>query len=184
MRSLFSDLPVELVFPGDIDLKITVEETGSTYRENALLKAHAYSAASGLTSLADDSGLEVDALDGAPGLHSARFLRVPNATDRDRRNVLIEKLDLFDRPWTARFKCCMALIVQDEAPFYTYGICEGEIIPEERGDNGFGYDPIFLCANTEKTMAELPMREKNRISHRARAAAGMRDIVTKIIRPA
>jgi len=182
MRALFADLPLKLIFPDDISLSLDVAETGSTYQENAEIKARAHSAASGLPSLADDSGLEVDALSGAPGLRSARFLRKPNATDRDRRIALIEKLRPFEQPWLARFKCCMALAVQERQFHFSQGICEGEITAEERGDNGFGYDPIFLCENTGKTMAELGMIEKNRISHRARAAAGMRKIIFGLLK--
>ena len=163
MQSLFSDAGLQLIFPEDIGLSLEVEESGD-----------AYHTASGLPALADDSGLEVKALNDAPGLHSARFLRVPNATDGDRRNVLIQKLSTHPHPWAARFISVMALALPDGKFLYSKGICNGEIIRTERGDNGFGYDPIFLCEGMEKTMAELALNEKNRISHRARAAVEMR----------
>ena len=159
--------------PQDLSINLNVKETGSTYAENARLKAAAFCTASGLPTLADDSGLEVDALDGAPGLFSARFAQKPNATDADRRALLISKLSGIPRPWKARFVCTMAFALPDGSIYYSHGFCRGEIIPEERGDGGFGYDPIFLCKGITHTMAELGMLEKNRISHRARAAKGI-----------
>ena len=159
--------------PQDLLISLEVNETGSTYAENARLKATAFRKASGLPVLADDSGLEVDALDGAPGLFSARFSPKPDATDADRRAMLINKLKSISRPWKARFVCTMAFATPDGNLYYSHGICRGEIIPEERGNGGFGYDPVFLCEGTNHTMAELSMPEKNRISHRAKAAMGI-----------
>ena len=156
--------------PQDLLISLEVNETGSTYAENARLKAAAFCKASGLPALADDSGLEVDALDGAPGLFSARFSLNPNATDADRRALLISKLKSISRPWKAHFVCTMAFALPNGNIYYSHGICRGEIIPQERGNGGFGYDPVFLCEGTNRTMAELGMPEKNRISHRARAA--------------
>jgi len=159
--------------PQDLLLLLEVVESGSTYAENAGLKAAAFCKASGLPALADDSGLEVDALDGAPGLFSARFSLKPNATDADRRTLLINKLKSISRPWKARFVCTIAFALPKGNIYYSHGICRGEIIPEERGNGGFGYDPVFLCEGTNRTMAELGMPEKNRISHRAIAAEGI-----------
>ncbi len=159
--------------PQDLSISLEVNETGSTYAENARLKAAAFCKASGLPALADDSGLEVDALDGAPGLFSARFSSNPDATDADRRALLIKKLKNVSRPWKARFVCTMAFALPDGKLYYSHGICRGEIIPEERGNGGFGYDPVFLCGDTNRTMAELGMLEKNRISHRAKAIMGI-----------
>ena len=144
-------------------------EDGTTYAQNAARKARAFADSSGLITLADDSGLEVDALGGRPGLRSARFAPQPGATDRDRRQFLLDKLKKLPRPWTARFRCVVAIAAPDVPIIYTEGICEGEIIPEERGDFGFGYDPIFLISEKERTMAELMMEEKNTLSHRALA---------------
>ena len=144
--------------PQDLLISLEVNESGNTYAENAGLKAAAFCKASGLPALADDSGLEVDALGGAPGLFSARFSLKPNATDADRRALLISKLKSISTPWKARFVCTMAL-----------ALLNGNI-PEERVNGGFGYDPVFLCEGTNRTMAELDMSEKNRISHRAKAA--------------
>jgi XTP/dITP diphosphohydrolase len=167
IQALLEGLPVELITPAYLNLDIA--ETGSTYAENAALKAIAYARASGLPSLADDSGLEVDALAGQPGLHSARFAPWPDASDADRRRLLLEKLQLKPRPWSARFRCVIALASPLGEVRFAEGTCPGEVIPEERGENGFGYDPIFFIPELGKTMAELDMAEKNTLSHRGRA---------------
>ena len=166
-------LHIELLTPPDIFLEIDVEETGTTYLENARLKALAYCQTSGLPTLADDSGLEVAVLGGAPGLHSARFSPKPNASDHDRRLLLLSKLNGRERPWTAQFVCTVILVLPEGKTYTSTGICPGEIIPEERGSNGFGYDPIFFIPEKGKTMAELGMGIKNQISHRARAIQGI-----------
>jgi len=150
-------------------LDLHVEESGQTYAENASRKALVYASASGLLTLADDSGLEVDALNGAPGLFSARYSPKTGATDKDRRDYLLKQLQGFSRPWPARFHCTVAIAAPEGVIHIANGICSGEIIPEERGESGFGYDPIFLVKNMERTMAELSMAEKNLISHRGRA---------------
>lgn len=168
-RSLLGDLPIEVLAPTEAGISLQVLEEGKTYAENAGIKALAYASASGLISLGDDTGLEVDVLDGAPGLYSARYIPQAGATDADRRAYLLKNLRDLPRPWTARFRCCAAVAAPDGTVIVTEGICEGEIIPEERGRHGFGYDPIFLLASVDKTMAELTLEEKNRLSHRARA---------------
>ena len=162
----------DLLLPQDLGLRLEVEETGATYTENAALKARAYCLASGLPCLADDSGLEVDCLDGQPGLHSARYSPHPNASDADRRALLLDNLAGYPRPWLAHFHCTVAVAVPAEPElqmFYADGDCPGEIIPVERGSNGVGYDPIFLLPALDLTMAELSREQKNRLSHRARA---------------
>jgi XTP/dITP diphosphohydrolase len=169
-RALLMDLEAQLLAPGDLDLDLEVEEKGHTYAENAAHKARTYALRSGLVSLADDSGLEVAALDGAPGLFSARFAPHSGATDADRRALLLGQLQPHPRPWKARFRCTVAVATPDGAVHLTGGICPGEIIPQERGQAGFGYDPIFLVPGVGKTMAELSMAEKNQLSHRSRAA--------------
>jgi XTP/dITP diphosphohydrolase len=167
-RQLLSELrDVALVTPQELGISLTVEETGSTYAENATLKAGAFRAASGLAALADDSGLEVEALDGAPGLYSARYSSKPGATSADRRAYLLENLSSKPRPWRARFRAVLAVAIPGEAQARLFeGTCPGEIIPEERGDNGFGYDPLFWIPEKGLTMAQLSDQEKNRISHR------------------
>ena len=169
MQELLEGVEVALVTPASIGLRLEVKEDGTTYAENAARKALAFARQSGLLTLADDSGLEVEALEGAPGLRSARFAPQPGATDADRRAYLLQQLRGKPHPWSARFRCTVALTNPAGDHFFTEGICPGEIIPQERGDNGFGYDPIFLLPEIGKTMAELSMEEKNRLSHRARA---------------
>ena len=169
IHALLADLPLTLLLPADLGLALEVAETGDTYAVNAALKATAFAQLSGLLTLADDSGLEVDALGGLPGVRSARFSPLPRATDADRRQYLLQQLAGKARPWTAHFHCTVALAEPDEEVVYFEGDCLGEIIPTERGDNGFGYDPIFLLPELGRTMAELSMAEKNRLSHRARA---------------
>ncbi len=170
LQQLLSELDgLRLLTPESIGINLHVEETGSSYLENAKLKAEAYSALCGLVTLADDSGLEVDALGGEPGIRSARYAEKPGATDADRREFLLERLAGKQRPWTARFVAWVVLSVPGETSRFWEGECRGEIIPEERGENGFGYDPIFYIPELGKTMAELGDLEKNKISHRGNA---------------
>jgi XTP/dITP diphosphohydrolase len=132
-----------------------------------------------LISLADDSGLEVEALAGAPGLYSARYgsQNGEKLSDQDRRVYLIQNLQGKPRPWTARFHATIAIALPNGETHLAEGYCEGEIIPEERGSGGFGYDPIFLLSELGRTMAELSMEEKNRLSHRARAVMNAKRIL-------
>jgi XTP/dITP diphosphohydrolase len=181
IQALLGDFDLELVTPQQVGLEMEVEEHGQTYAENAALKAQAFAQASGLLTLADDSGLEVDALDGQPGLHSARFSPLPGASDADRRAYLLEHLTGVPQPWTARFRCVIALALPKGEMRFCEGRCEGQIIPQERGANGFGYDPIFWLPELGKTMAELQMEEKNRLSHRARAVLAARPILKEVL---
>jgi XTP/dITP diphosphohydrolase len=171
LQDLLKDTGIQLITPAQIDLELDVIEDGHTYAENAAKKAVAFAQASGLISLADDSGLEVDALGGAPGLYSARYgsSNGEKLSDKGRRAYLIQNLKDKPHPWTARFHATIAIAIPNGEPYLTEGFCEGEIIPQERGAGGFGYDPIFLLTELGKTMAELSMDEKNRLSHRARA---------------
>jgi XTP/dITP diphosphohydrolase len=200
-HELLDDLGIELVTPSQIGLDLDIVEDGSTYEENAVKKAAAFANASGLVSLADDSGLEVDALGGEPGLYSARY-GSPDSnklTDGERRKYLVTKLEGKPRPWTARFRAVIAIAIPESVTLsreeaknlrsskngslrmaQTEGICEGEIIPVEHGMGGFGYDPIFLFPELGKTMAELSMDEKNRLSHRARAVMKARALLESI----
>jgi len=177
LRALLEGLTAELVTPEEIGLNLEVAEDGTTYAENAIKKAAAFARRSGLPSLADDSGLEVDALGGAPGLRSARYLSNFDATDADRRAHLLQNLGGKPRPWTARFRSVVAIAVPGQEVQWTEGECRGEIIPEGRGTGGFGYDRIFLVTEAGRTMAELEMDEKNRLSHRARAISRARGIL-------
>jgi non-canonical purine NTP pyrophosphatase (RdgB/HAM1 family) len=166
---------IELFRPHDLGIDLEVEETGSSYAENAALKVKAfYEAVNGqfpkFIVLADDSGLEVDALDGKPGIRSSRYAPIPNATDKDRRRFLLKELKNQAQPWTAAFQCTVALLSTESTEVeYFSGTCPGEIIAEERGTGGFGYDPVFWLPEKEQTMAELSGDEKNAFSHRGNA---------------
>lgn len=169
LRALLKDCPIQTLSPVDIGLKLDVPETGSTYDANAILKAQAYQQASGLAALADDTGLEVDLLGGAPGLRSARFSTKLGATDADRRAKLLKVLSQYPRPWTARFRCAVVVAAPHCPVKIFWGAVEGEIIPRESGEHGFGYDRLFWIPAAGKTLAELDMEEKNKFSHRALA---------------
>ena len=179
LQALLKETGVELITPAQINLDLEVVEDGHTYAENAAKKAVAFAQTSGLIALADDSGLEVEALNGEPGLYSARYgsQNGQKLSDKDRRDFLIKHLKDKHRPWTAHFCATIAIALPNGETYLTEGICEGEIIPEERGTGGFGYDPIFLLSELGKTMAELSMDEKNRLSHRARAVIKAKSIL-------
>jgi len=186
IQAVLSDLPLELLLPADIGMQLQVEESGETYAENAALKALAYWQASGMITLADDTGLEVEALDGAPGLHSARFSPKVGASDADRRAYLLEQLRGLPVPagcpgWAAQFRCTVAIADLKGEVHLAEGRCPGYIITEERGAHGFGYDPLFYIPRYGGTMAELGPEIKNRISHRARALQAARPILEKLI---
>jgi XTP/dITP diphosphohydrolase len=182
IKALLDGLGIQLLTPAGLGLQLEVAEDGATYAENASKKASAFAHLSGLASLADDSGLEVDALGGKPGLHSHRFAPQPGATDADRRRFLLARLSGRPRPWTARFRATVAVALPSGEVRLASGECEGEIIPEERGSGGFGYDPIFLLPELGRTMAELGMEEKNRLSHRARAVQNAIPILKEVLR--
>jgi XTP/dITP diphosphohydrolase len=181
LAEIFADLKDGLLLPADLGITLDVAETGQTYAENARLKAMAFARASGLISMGDDSGLEVDALAGAPGLHSARYAG-PGATDADRRAKLICELHDIPAPRPARFRCVIAVALPNGNVQLFEGTCEGEIILEERGSQGFGYDPIFYLPEYQRTMAELPPEVKNQISHRARAAQAALPYLTTLLK--
>jgi XTP/dITP diphosphohydrolase len=169
MHAILAPLQLELLTPSQAGIHLDVLEDGQTYAENASRKALAFARASHLITLADDSGLEVDLLNDEPGLHSHRFAPWLDATDADRRRYLLQKLQSLPKPWKAHFHCTVAIATTDNRIFYAEGDCPGEIIPMERGSNGFGYDPIFFLPEFQATMAELDPALKNQISHRARA---------------
>ncbi len=181
LKSLFQDLPYELVAPSEVGISTELEETGSSLEENARLKASLYAARSGLIALADDSGLEVDALGGKPGVLSARYAG-KNASDADRINYLLFQLK--EVPWEkrqARFRCLIAIAIPDSQVELFSGECQGIITFKPKGEGGFGYDPIFYLPQLGKTMAELPLEVKNRVSHRGRAAAKARSLLLSLI---
>lgn len=182
IQSLLDGIKISLTTPDKLGVSLKVEESGDTYEDNASLKARAFAHLTGLVTLADDSGLEVDTLAGQPGIRSARFSPLPNATDADRRAYLLNLLRDHPRPWIAHFHCTVAIATPEDQLYYAQGNCPGEVIPVERGTNGFGYDPIFLLPEVGLTMAELSMNEKNHLSHRARAIMAAIPILLAIFR--
>jgi XTP/dITP diphosphohydrolase len=169
-RALLDGCGWDLVSPADLDLQLPVEETGSDYATNARIKAEAFARASGLLTLADDSGLEVDALDGKPGPLSARYAG-PSQTDEEGVDLVLAQMkDVPPERRGARFHCTIALAQPNGAAHIVEGECPGVITDEPRGHNGFGYDPIFYLPRLGRTMAQLTAEEKNAISHRAGAA--------------
>lgn len=181
IKAILSSLNLEIITPQSLHLSIDVEETGNSYADNAHLKAAAYLKAGGLPVLADDSGLEVDALEGAPGIKSARYSPKINANDMDRRKFLLTNLQKYPQPWKAHFHCTAVLLTPEGVQLETIGQCEGIIISQERGSGGFGYDPIFYLPEYKMTMAELPSELKNTLSHRAKALTAMIPIIQHLL---
>jgi len=175
LEAILTGLPVELLTIDDLPDLPEVEEGGATFEENATLKAVELSKASGLPVVADDSGLEVDALGGAPGVYSARYAD-PNATDEANNGKLLDALkDIPDEKRSARFRCVIAFAVDGECLFTVSGEVSGRIARKPAGENGFGYDPLFYLPAFGCTTAQLPPRVKNRISHRGQALARFRE---------
>ncbi len=179
-REIFAELPFRLTTLDEEGIDLNVEETGATFVENALLKARAYAAASGLLTLADDSGLEIDALGGEPGVRSARWPTVDTPYP-ERFKLIFDRLaGLPPERRTARFRCVIALAWPDGWQEVVEGTVEGIIADAPRGKNGFGYDPIFYVPALGATTAELSPEEKHRISHRGRAASAARDVLLRL----
>jgi XTP/dITP diphosphohydrolase len=179
-RSLLQNLPLELAAPAELGITTTVNEVGESLEENARLKATILAAESQLLALADDSGLEVDALGGEPGRLSARYAG-ENASDSDRINYLLARLE--GVPWhkrSARFRCVIAIATPGGKVELCSGECPGVITFEPRGEQGFGYDPIFYLPELDKTMAELPLDIKNQLSHRGQAARKVPQVLERL----
>ena len=175
IKKVLSDMPFDVVSMGDIGIEIDVVEDGTTFEENSLKKAIEICKASNTIVLADDSGIEVDYLDGAPGIYSARF-GGPEATDSDRSEKLLGMMiDVPLEKRTARYVCAIAVAFPDGKSFVVRDTCEGFIGFECKGSNGFGYDPLFYVSEYDKTMAEIDIDIKNKISHRAKALNKMAD---------
>ena len=178
-RGLLADLPFELLALTDVGIDFDVEETGTTFAQNAQLKAEAYGRASGLLTLAEDSGLAVAALDGGPGVHSARW----EGSDYARKNALLIRL-LKGRSGQARacrYVCVAVLRHPDGRLWRARGELRGRIAEAPAGSGGFGYDPIFYYPRLRRTLAEIPIHEKDRISHRGRAARRVRQVLRQLI---
>jgi XTP/dITP diphosphohydrolase len=176
LRALLSDLAVELIPGHTLDDPPAVDEDADTLAGNAEKKARAFRQAAGHAALADDTGLEIDALNGAPGVHTARFAG-PDATPEDNKQKVLRVLDGTDDR-RARFRTVIALIDNDGTTRTFEGICKGTITTEPRGDGGFGYDPLFLPDEHDQTFAEMPSETKNKISHRRKALDALRRFLT------
>jgi XTP/dITP diphosphohydrolase len=180
-RALLADLPLSLLSLDDAAITHEVEETGATFYANATLKARAYAELSGLWTWADDSGLEVDVLDGRPGVLSARYGE-PGLNDVQRYMRLLAELRPYPQEqWTARFRCAVAIALPDGRMLTAEDTVEGVITDRPRGEHGFGYDPIFYLPEYGVTLAELPPAVKNRISHRAKASEEGKRLLAALI---
>ena len=168
MQTILGELGLEVVLESEVGVDVDVEETGTTFEENALLKAKAVMEASGMAAIADDSGLEVDALHGAPGVYSARY--GGKDSDAARTALLLENMrDVPQEKRTARFVSAIACALPDGRVVTARGVCEGTVLFETRGDNGFGYDPVFFVPELGMTFAEADGARKNAVSHRGNA---------------
>lgn len=180
IKEILADFDVEVVSMKEMNITTDVEENGATFEENSLIKARAISKLTGLPALADDSGLEIDYLNGEPGIYSARYLG--RDTDYDyKNNYIIDELkDAKDEERSARFVCVISLVLPDGREFVKKGVMEGRIGYEIKGENGFGYDPIFYLPEYGKTSAEISAEEKNKISHRGKALSAMKEVIINL----
>jgi XTP/dITP diphosphohydrolase len=175
-RDLLAGLPFALCSLADAGIADDVEETGRTFEENARLKAEHYAALAGRLTLADDSGLEVDALGGEPGIHSKRW--AGEVSDAERNRLLLECLaGVPEERRAARYRCVIALAEPGHETITVEGVCEGRIAHEPRGTNGFGYDPLFFVPELNQTFGQVDPEVKNRLSHRGRAAQAARPVL-------
>lgn len=180
MRELLAPMNIEVLSLADFSPVDDAEENGATFAENAMLKARYYFAHTGTPCLADDSGLEVDALGGRPGVYSARYSG-EDATDAANNAKVLREMEGIEKDKrTARFRCAMAL-VGEGVELTTDGTCEGALLTEERGQGGFGYDPIFYVPKFDRTLAEMSSEEKNSISHRGAAVRKMADLIAEMM---
>ena len=181
IKEILKDFPIEVVSMKEMGITADIEEDGTTFEDNSLIKARALSKLTGLPALADDSGLEVDYLNGEPGIYSARYLG--RDTDYDyKNNYIINKLsDAKEGERSARFVCVISLVLPDGREFVERGVVEGLIGYEQKGENGFGYDPIFYLPEYGKTSAELSPEEKNKISHRGKALSAMKKLIMDLV---
>lgn len=183
IQMILADLGVEVLTMKEAGIEIDIEENGKNYEENALIKARAVAAHADSVVMADDSGLEIDYLNNEPGIYSARYMG-EDTSYRIKNGNLIERLNgVPDEKRTARFVCAIAAVLPDGEEITTRGIIEGRIGYEEKGNNGFGYDPIFYVPKFGKTTAELTEEEKNQVSHRGNALMLMKEELKKYANP-
>lgn len=180
IRDIMADLNIPVLSMREAGISAEIEEDGTTFEENALIKARAVAAAvpgGHSIVLADDSGLEIDALGGEPGIYSARYMGEDTPYSEKNANLISRLAGVSKEGRTARFVCAIAAILPDGKEFTVRGVVEGQIDYELRGEGGFGYDPIFYVPEFEKTMAEISAEEKNRISHRGKALELMKEVL-------
>lgn len=183
-EALFAPLGYDVLTLHDVAEEMDVEETGTTFEENALLKATALADHLQTIVIADDSGLEIDALDGRPGIYSARYAGEDKSDEANIDKVLEELKDVKELERSARFVCAIAVASPTKEPFTVRGTCEGMIATERKGNNGFGYDPIFYVPSEKKMMAELSGEEKGAISHRGNAIKQLASNLTDLLQDA
>jgi XTP/dITP diphosphohydrolase len=179
-REILADLPLHVVTPDEVGVTLEVDETGSTFAENAAIKARAFHDATGLLSLSDDSGLEIDALGGEPGVLSSRYAGLPNGPEKNR--YVLDKL--LGVPWEGRggrYVCEIAMVDEGGRLYRCRGVMKGRIAWEAKGEGGFGYDPIFFIPRYRRTVAQMSPELKNRISHRGRAGRRARAILERLV---
>lgn len=176
LQTILSHYDMEVVLQSELGIHVEVEENGTTFEENSMLKAKAVMDSCGLPTVADDSGLVVDALKGAPGVYSARYGAPSCKTDLDRTLLLLKNMEQTDLR-TARFVCVITFLLPNGKAYVAKGTIEGEIAKQLCGDGGFGYDPVFFVPQEGCTLAELPEERKNQISHRANA---LRDLAEQL----
>ena len=181
IKKVLQDTSLEVISMSEAGFNDEIEETGTTFEENALIKAQAVAAKVNAIVMADDSGLEVDALNGAPGVYSARYAG-EGANDQDRNRKLLRELSyITDEKRQARFVSAIAVVMPDGKSFVVRGTCEGLIAKEPSGENGFGYDPLFYMPEFSATMAQISIEEKNKISHRGKALVKMVEKLKEIM---
>ncbi|MDN4607186.1 XTP/dITP diphosphatase [Sporosarcina highlanderae] len=180
-EALFNPYNIEVLTLNDLEQDIDVEETGVTFEENAILKAETVSSLLGISVIADDSGLEIDKLHGAPGVYSARYAGKVKSDEANIDKVLLELQGVPEEERTARFRCVLAVAGPGRETVTFSGSCEGVILEERRGTNGFGYDPIFFNPEMDRTMAELSPEEKGSISHRGAALRQLEEHLPQLL---
>lgn len=181
LRELLKELPIEIMSLQDFPQMPEVEEDGQTFQANALKKAREVAEYTGLVAMADDSGLEVDYLERAPGVYSARFAGEPKSDDANNQKLLSLLSGVADEQRAARFRCAIAIYTPAGEQYLTDGSCEGRIGHELQGNAGFGYDPLFYLPQYDQTFAEIPLDLKNQISHRGKATAQAIEIIKKLV---
>jgi len=182
LKALLRDHDVEVLSLLDLNYEPEIEETGTTFVENALIKARTIFEEYGLLTIADDSGLEIDALDGRPGVYSAIYAGEPKDDIANMDKVLAEMKDVPISERTARFRCTLVIVDKAGHEHVVHGKCEGMILEEKRGSNGHGYDPIFHVPAVDQTMAQMTEAEKNTLSHRKKAFDQLEQLIEKLLK--